>query len=330
MTLGEAFSGQLAGVYAQQSSGLPGAEFNIKVRGTNSITSGSNPLYIIDGMPVESMKDINIGDVESIDVLKDASAGAIYGARAAGGVVIIKTKQAKTGETKIDLDVYTGMEAIAPGNALDMLSGPEYIEYREWGQTLRYINDNGGVYDGTTIGERSNKYHPRRWWYTNPDDITDTNWQEAITQQATRRNYQVSIFKGVEGGNFMISSNYNATDGLVVNTKYERFSFRANGNYEINDIVSAGLSLSTTVSRENGRREAERKEGAYMRAIVADPTIPVDFNHRNHPLGLIDNPNHVLQMQNIKDYGKRKKIPCDILHFNSTNRGSRHKRSIWF
>ena len=134
-------------------------EFNIKVRGTNSITSGSNPLYIIDGMPVESMKDINIGDVESIDVLKDASAGAIYGARAAGGVVIIKTKQAKTGETKIDLDVYTGMEVIAPGNALDMLSGPEYIEYREWGQTLRYINDNGGVYDGTTIGERSNKYH---------------------------------------------------------------------------------------------------------------------------------------------------------------------------
>ena len=67
-------------------------------------------------MPVESMRDINIGDVESIDVLKDASAGAIYGARAAGGVVIIKTKQAKTGETKIDLDVYTGMEAIAPGN----------------------------------------------------------------------------------------------------------------------------------------------------------------------------------------------------------------------
>ena len=76
MTLGEAFSGQLAGVYAQQSSGLPGAEFNIKVRGTNSITSGSNPLYIVDGMPVESMRDINIGDVESIDVLKDASAGA--------------------------------------------------------------------------------------------------------------------------------------------------------------------------------------------------------------------------------------------------------------
>ena len=92
ITLGEAFSGQLAGVYAQQSSGLPGAEFNIKIRGTNSITSGSNPLYIIDGMPVESMRDINIGDVESIDVLKDASAGAIYGARAAGGVVIIKTK----------------------------------------------------------------------------------------------------------------------------------------------------------------------------------------------------------------------------------------------
>jgi hypothetical protein len=199
------------------------------------------------------------------------------------------------------------MEAIAPGNTLDMLSGPEYIEYREWGQTLRYINDNGGVYDGTTVGERSNKYHPRRWWYTNPDDIADTNWQDAITQQAIRRNYQVSIFKGVEGGNFMISSNYNATDGLVVNTKYERFSFRANGNYKINDIVSAGLSLSTTVSRENGRREAERKEGAYMRAIVADPTIPVDFNHRNHPLGLIDNPNPVLQMQNIKDYGKRKR-----------------------
>ena len=307
ITLGEAFSGQLAGVYAQQSSGLPGAEFNIKIRGTNSITSGSNPLYIIDGMPVESMRDINIGDVESIDVLKDASAGAIYGARAAGGVVIIKTKQAKVGETKIDLDVYTGFEAIAPANDLDMLTGPEYIEYREWAQTLRYINDNGGVYDGTTVAERSNKYHPNRWWYTNPDDVTDTNWQEAITQQAVRRNYQVSIFKGVDGGNFMISSNYNATDGLVLNTKYERFSFRANGNYQINDIVSAGLSLSTTVSKERGRREAERKEGAYMRALVADPTIPVDFNHRNHPLGLLENPNPVLQMLNIKDYGKRKR-----------------------
>ena len=307
MTLGEAFSGQIAGVYAQQSSGLPGAEFNIKIRGTNSITSGSNPLYIIDGMPVESMRDINIGDIESIDVLKDASAGGIYGARAAGGVVIIKTKQAKPGETKIDIDVYTGMESIAPGNKLNMLSGPEYIEHNEWSQTLRYINDNGGVYDGTTVEQRSNKYHARNWWYTNPEFITDTDWQKEITQTAARKNYQVSIFKGVEGGNFMISSNYNATDGLVINTKYERFSFRANGNYKINDYVSAGLSMSTTVSRERGRREAERKEGAYMRAIVADPTIPVDFNHRNHPLGLIDNPNPVLQMQNIKDYGKRKR-----------------------
>jgi len=306
MTLGEAFSGQLAGVYAQQTSGLPGSEFNIKVRGTNSITSGSNPLYIIDGMPVESMADINIGDVESIDVLKDASAGAIYGARAAGGVVIIKTKQAKVGETRIDVDVYTGIEAIAPGNELDMLSGPQYVEMMEWRSTLGYINQIGS-YDGTTIDQRSNKFHPRRWWYTHPQYITDTDWQEAITQRATRKNYQVSIFKGVEEGNFMISSNYNTTDGLVVNTKYERFSFRANGNYNINKYISAGLSLSTTVSDENGRREAERKEGAYMRAIVADPTIPVDFNHRNHELGLIDNPNPVLQMMHIKDHGKRKR-----------------------
>ncbi|NND06440.1 MAG: SusC/RagA family TonB-linked outer membrane protein, partial [Saprospiraceae bacterium] len=301
-SLGEAFSGQLAGVYAQQSSGLPGAEFAITIRGSNSITSGSEPLYVVDGMPVQSMKDINIGDVQSIDVLKDASAAAIYGARGAGGVVLITTRSAKEGQTQINLDVTTGVRQVPKSNKLDMLNGPQYREWREWIRNESYLLD--GRDPAVPVADRPARFRGPDFWYTNPEYITDTDWQDAITRNALRQNYQVSVLKGTEGGSFMISGNYTNDQGVVVNSGYERFSFRANGQYRINDKFTAGLNLSSTFSEQSGWREAERKEGAWMRAIVANPTVPVGLNHRSGPLGLVEaDPDPVLQMKSIKDIG---------------------------
>ena len=170
-SLGEVLSGQLAGVYAQQRSGLPGAELEIKIRGVNSITSGSEPLYVIDGLPVEDMKDFNINDVQSIDVLKDASAAAIYGARGAGGVVLITTKQAKPGETRIDLDVYSGFQSIEASNKLPLMNAQEHIAFREWWGTERATVEGKTSELAKPMGQRNKKYRGPTFWYTNPELI---------------------------------------------------------------------------------------------------------------------------------------------------------------
>ena len=307
-SLGEVLSGQLAGVYAQQRSGLPGAELEIKIRGVNSITSGSEPLYVIDGLPVEDMKDFNINDVQSIDVLKDASAAAIYGARGAGGVVLITTKQAKPGETRIDLDVYSGFQSIEASNKLPLMNAQEHIAFREWWGTERATVEGKTSELAKPMGQRNKKYRGPTFWYTNPELIAPgegTDWQDEIMRSnALKTNYQVSVFKGIDDGNFMVSAGYMKHEGLVVNSDYNRFSFRANGNYSISDKISAGINMSATTSKQLGWREGERKEGAYMRALTMSPTIIPGTNHRNG-VGLLDtDPDPVMQMMQIKDVGK--------------------------
>lgn len=303
-SLSEAFSGQIAGVYAQQASGLPGADFEIKIRGTNSITSGSGPLYVIDGMPVQDMKDLNMANVASIEVLKDASAAAIYGARGAGGIVLITTKSAKSGETRVDFEAYTGVQAVS--NKIDIMNADQWVEYAEWNQKEKYRRDGKGdpfADPSITFDVMGNKYHNRKFWYNdNSHLVTDTDWQDEGLQAATKRNYALSLSKGVEGGSFVVSGNYLDQEGLFKGTSYKRYNFSSNSRYNVTDKLEVGVNLSASHSLAVGETNGEGKESPYMRLIVADPTAPVDGNVRTTEGGLLtSDPNPIIQSQVIKD-----------------------------
>jgi len=301
--LSEAFQGQIAGVYAKQASGLPGSGFQIEVRGVNSITSGSDPLYVVDGLPVADMKDINMGDVASIEVLKDASAAAIYGARGAGGIVLITTKRGKPGETKIDFDYYTGVQVLT--EEIPMQSGPERIAAQEWYNKEKYRRDGLGdpfTDPSITFDVMGAKYQQYRFWY---DDrkylVSDTDWQKEGLKPAPKSNYSLTLTKGIENGSFLINATYLDQTGLMAGTSYDRFNFRANSNYRLSDRLEVGMNLASSYSMADGA-ESEGKEAPYHRLITADPTYPVDANVRSHEEGLITGePNPILQSEAITD-----------------------------
>ena len=301
--LTEAFQGQIAGVYAKQSTGVFGESFDVEIRGVNSITSSSNPLYVVDGMPVQDMKDINMGDVESIEVLKDASASAIYGARGAGGIVLITTKQARPGDTKVDFDFYTGFQRVT--EKLPMASGPQRKADVEWYNKERIRRD--GLHPDPHNDPNFNfldydqKYQRLRWWYTNPEWIADTDWQDRGLQNAPKSNYSLTLTKGIQNGSFLINATYLDQKGVLIGTDYDRFNFRANSQYKLFDRLDLGLNLSTSYSLADGM-ETEGKENPYMRLITMEPTCPWDWNYRSHPNGLIVwDPNPIFQSIRMKD-----------------------------
>jgi len=303
-SLSEAFSGQIAGVYAQQATGLPGKEFEIKIRGENTITSGSGPLFVLDGMPVSDMADININDVASIEILKDASAAAIYGARGASGIVLITTKTGKPGETKIDFEAYTEVQVVS--EKLDMMNAEEWVEYSEWAQKEKYRRDGKGdpfTDPSITFDVMGKKYWTNNFWYDGRDFLmTDTDWQDEAFKPAVKNNYQLSLTKGIENGSFRVSANYLDQDGLFQGTSFNRYNFRTNSRYKIRDKIEVGLNLSASHSLADGNTNGEGKESPYMRLIVADPTIAPDMNYRGHEYGLLDkDPNPIIQSKTIKD-----------------------------
>jgi TonB-dependent starch-binding outer membrane protein SusC len=304
-TLSEAFSGQIAGVYAQQASGLPGKDFEIKIRGTNTITSGTGPLYVVDGMPVSDMTDFNMNDVASVEVLKDASAAAIYGARGAGGIVLITTKSGKPGDTKIDFEAYTGVQAVS--NKIELMDADQWMEYTEWNKKEKYRRDGKGdpfADPSITFDVMGSKYWTRKFWYGDDRDaiMSNTDWQDEGLQPATKNNFQITLTKGVESGSFLVSGNYLDQEGLFKGTSFKRYNFRSNARYDINKRIEVGMNLSASHSLADGYNNGEGKESPYMRLIVADPTVPVDGNTRSHEYGLLTgDPNPIIQSQVITD-----------------------------
>src|SRR5690606_32337985 len=185
-TLSEAFAGQLAGVRAQSTSGIPGQELQIQIRGVNTINGNSSPLYVIDGVPKENMNDINPSDVESIQILKDASATAIYGARGGNGVVLIETKKG-AGKPTVSLDAMYGFQD--PEKFVGMMNKDEWLAFHIWHRNDQWLRQGGSMsdpMDARPIGLQI----PDEWLDPNRKS---TDWQRAITRVAPFQSYQVSV-----------------------------------------------------------------------------------------------------------------------------------------
>lgn len=231
-----ALVGRLAGVNVSQTRSSPGSAPLIRIRGAGSIDAGNEPLVVIDGFPGGSLGQINMNDVESIEVLKDASSSAIYGSRAAGGVIIVTTKRGKTGKPKFNFNAYYGLSKARLHN--DWLSAEDYYKYAVKYQNREYAWIGGDV----SVPAWGDPRRPSQ--YQVSDTVrrsANTIWQDEVTQVAPIQSYNLSVGGGTENVKYYVSGVVLSEQGTVKNTNYNQYSLRANLDVKINPVVSVGF-----------------------------------------------------------------------------------------
>lgn len=277
----EAMAGRLAGVQVQQVGGQPGQAATIRVRGSGSITASSAPLYVVDGYPLgeQNLNAINPNDIESIEVLKDASAAAIYGSRAANGVVLVTTKSGKTGKVSVNLDIYAGFQNVT--KKLDLMNAQEFIEFSREAFNNNYLNKVPGASANDPLSSRpsGNRYRYPAFY----DDAAyvaslgeGTNWQDEIFRTSPVQNYQLTVTGGDERTKYMFSAGYFNQQGVVVNSDYERFSARAKIDSELNQWLKMGVNLAPTYMNANRTTQGHwASDGVINAALATAPVTPV-------------------------------------------------------
>ncbi len=243
-------TGRVAGVQITAESGQPGANSTVRIRGASSITAGNEPLYVVDGIAVMSgdqsyfsntsnaLGMINPSDIESVSVLKDASAAAIYGSRASNGVIIITTKSGKQGKTKINFKASYGMTSLANDNGFDVLTPEQLIALKQDG--IR------------NIGLDPND--PANGKYYVPDSMLQmpmNNWMKAVTRYGNINDYELSISGGTEKTSHFTSAKYSKTEGIVYGNDYEKMQLRTNIDHKISDKLKYGVKLNAFHSMSN-------------------------------------------------------------------------------
>ncbi len=282
-SIDQTLRGRVAGAKVTQSSGQPGSGTLIQIRGINSIQGGNDPLIIVDGFPLTGGLDfIDPKDIASVEVLKDASSTAIYGARASNGVIIITTKKGEAGRMKIDFDSYYGMQNVV--RRMEFANAQDFIKIAN----ARSLND----------GE-SEPYFP------DPSAITvDTDWQDEVLRSAPIQRYNLTLSGGTEKLRFSFSGNYFDQVGVIKGTDFSRFTLRSNLDAELNEWVS--ITNSLILARQVQNRGSQ---DILSMAFRSAPTLPVfdengDFQDMSvYPFsdGDTDNPAAVIAGNTIKD-----------------------------
>jgi TonB-linked SusC/RagA family outer membrane protein len=304
-SLDQALGGQIAGVNVAQTKGAPGGGVSVRVRGTGSIGAGNEPLYVIDGFPVSNdfnstfnpLSSINPNDIESIEILKDASAAAIYGSRGSNGVVLVTTKHGKAGKTTVQLDTYYGVQQVA--SKIDMLNAREYAEYNTEARNNAWIDKGGKASDPNSLRPAALQIPEM---FMNPESLgKGTDWQDEVFRTAPIQNHQLSVSGGNDKTTFFLSGAYFKQDGIVMNTGFERYSARVNLDHHISNNISVGLNLSPSFATNRMLPVEDQvfAGGILGSALSLPPTVPVynpdgSFTTLLGPspnnVGVIDNP----------------------------------------
>jgi len=276
-TLDQALQGRATGVQVTQSSGEPGASTVVRIRGNNSLSGNNEPLYVIDGFPMPPYREasanftgayeqnglygINPNDIESMEVLKDASATAIYGSRGANGVVLITTKAGKRGAGRVELVNKTSFGSIS--NPIKMMNGRQYAEV---------INESYRITD-------------RQAPFRNLDSaFTNTDWIGAISQPSFRQDVTLSVSGGSPKSSYYVSGNYLAEKGTIINSDNNRASLRINVNNDVTNWYTLKGQLSLVRQKSNRAittGHAWPNSGGFMDGLRASPLIPIDYLGNN-------------------------------------------------
>lgn len=263
--------GQTAGVSVTQSTGQPGDAIDIRIRGVGTIGNNS-PLFIVDGVPTTNFSFINPGDIESMTVLKDASAASIYGSRAAAGVILVTTKKGKVGNTKFDVNAYSGVQKVT--NLPKMMDTKQYLNTLEkaWSNTY-----SSGVNPYTAQKSRT--------------DLANTNWLDELFENGKTSSFQVGVSGGTEKIKYLISTAYYNQDGIVVfdNDKYKRLEFRSNLQINLTDRID--LKTNILLNSQDKMVVSSRGDapGIIRHALLRPPVLGV-YKDPQDPTYSVANP----------------------------------------
>lgn len=244
--------GRAAGVDVVHAGNKPGSGVTVRVRGRRSFNAGNDPLYVVDGIPISGgFNDINPDDIESIDVLKDASATAIYGSRGANGVVLVTTKRGKFGRTNINYDAYYGVSSIM--RYADLMNGDEFAEYKRESRrsvinpsTGRPLYDdedpdadvNSGIFDAVELRSIA--------------EGRSTDWQQLMIKNGSMQNHGLSVSGGSSNTNFNISLGYFDDVGIIKGQDFSRYTTRINVDQKIGERIKVGMSTMGSFNERNG------------------------------------------------------------------------------
>ncbi|TJZ63084.1 TonB-dependent receptor [Sphingobacterium olei] len=268
----EGIAGKIAGVRVSQTSGVPGSAMNIKIRGLNSITASSTPLYVIDGLPQSHMRNVNPRDIASIEVLKDASAAAIYGSRGGNGVIVVTTRSGSAGHLQLEFNSYAGYQTV--DKKLPMMNTEEYTNYIRFVRNERFRLTGGDL--SAPISSRPEAFqYPDS--YANPSLLPNNNWQDLVYRNASMQNYDLNVSGGGEIGTFNISGGYLKQDGVMRYTGFERYNLRANTHFQFSEKFNIGANVAAAFSRQQDP-VTEGKESNAHYAIVMPPVVEQDQN----------------------------------------------------
>ena len=272
----EALQGRASGVDIIRDDGSPGSVPAIRIRGTGTINN-SDPLIVIDGIPSGGLNDVNPNDIASMEILKDASASAIYGSRAANGVVLITTKKGVYGEgLKTNVNLYTGSDK--PVKFINVLSAPDLVTLKK----EAYTNDGAPV--------------PTIWgdpYYS----VQRTNWQRALMTSGSTKNADVAVRGGNATSNYSMSGNYFNNTGMILNSYFKRYSFRINSEHKIGSRIRLGENILYSNTNGNAPNTKSSQTGLVWTAIRFNPALPVKnpdgswgTSQADNQLGDINNP----------------------------------------
>jgi len=268
----QGMQGRIAGVYVQQSP-APGQSGTIRIRGNNSLNFGGNPIFVIDGLITDgNFENINPNDIASMEVLKDASATALYGSRAANGVVVITTKKgSRSGEAKIQYDTWTGISDFA--KTIPLMNAQQLFNLRVDAFTNRYMDENPGAnrqaYINQITSDGSNVFAP--YELNTYRSGKSYNWLDQVTRSGFQTNHNLSFSGGGEKGTYFVSFNYSGQDGLLKNSDFKRYNAKINLTQDLKSWLQFGTN--TTFSRS----ESTYQEGsAFGVALGANPLLPID------------------------------------------------------
>lgn len=253
----QALQGRASGVQITQNSGAPGAGFKIRVRGSNSITGNNSPLIVVDGLVDVDINSVNPADIQSISVLKDASSAAIYGNRAANGVIIIKTKNGIPGKSSIEFGSFVSYSE--PTNSIDLLSASEFIDFAN----AKNVAASGNPIPVFDTQEKINDFV-----------ANSVDYQDGVYRTAIAQNYQLSLRGGAEKINYFVSGNYLDQEGLAINTNFKRYSLRSNINADLSDKLSLVTSLNL-IRQEGLNNDPAFGANLALGAVGFDPTTPI-------------------------------------------------------
>lgn len=273
-----AIQGKTAGVFIEQASGKLGEAVKMRIRGSSSISANNQPLYVVDGVPVTTaslsnssnqptnpLADINMNDVESIQILKDASAAAIYGSRASNGVVVITTKKGKAGATKFDLSYSTGVSE--PSRLMEWLNAEQYLELLN--ESMDNVSVDGYVWDWMLKEDFWNYYMGDQW-----DDGYDVDWQQEAFQRGSINRINLSASGGSENNSFYAGMSYDNTVGILRGNDMVKYSGRINLDQKATDKFNFGVGMSMTRSEMN-RVENDNAFATPLQLVAQAPILPI-------------------------------------------------------